>query len=121
MSLDTVLGKHSKWAIGHEAGVDETDTIWRKFRCKTERAGHELLEAVQDALYVPNEKGCRIRRETQGLYYMCCDGVRVRLNETKREVTVEVPIPRHTNDELNECEKVLAQIEELAKVYAKRR
>ena len=30
----------------------------------------------QAELYQANEQGCRIRRETQGLYYMCCDGVR---------------------------------------------
>ena len=54
--------KHNKWQVGHENGYDDTDTVWRKFRCRNKTKGHELLEAVQDKLYVPNEQGCRIRR-----------------------------------------------------------
>ena len=64
--------EHAKWQVGHERGADETDTIWRKFKCRDEKAGHALLEKLQDELYVQNEQGCRIRRETQGLFYMCC-------------------------------------------------
>ena len=47
--------------------------------------------AAQEALYVSDERGCRIRRETQSLFYMCCDGVRCRLNEGKKEIVVEMP------------------------------
>ena len=38
------------------------------------------------------ERGGRMRRETQEMYYMCCDGVRVRMNEGKGSVLVEIPI-----------------------------
>ena len=107
--------KHDKWQVGHENGYDESDTVWRKFRCRNKAKGHELLEAVQDELYVPNEQGCRIRRESQGMFYMCCDGVRVRLNETKSEVLVEVPLPRETNAEIAACDKTLRVVEDLAK------
>lgn len=107
--------KHNKWQVGHENGYDDTDTVWRKFRCRNKTKGHELLEAVQDRLYVPNEQGCRIRRESQSMFYMCCDGVRVRLNETKSEVLVEVPMPRETNAEIAACETTLRTVEDLAK------
>ena len=107
--------KHNKWQVGHENGYDDTDTVWRKFRCRNKTKGHELLEAVQDKLYVPNEQGCRIRRESQSMFYMCCDGVRVRLNETKSEVLVEVPMPRETNAEIAACETTLRTVEDLAK------
>ena len=110
-----LAAKHDKWQVGHENGYDESDTVWRKFRCRNKAKGHELLEAVQDELYVPNEQGCRIRRESQGMFYMCCDGVRVRLNETKSEVLVEVPLPRETNAEIAACDKTLRVVEDLAK------
>ena len=110
-----LAAKHDKWQVGHENGYDESDTVWRKFRCRNKAKGHELLEAVQDELYVPNEQGCRIRRESQGMFYMCCDGVRVRLNETKSEVLVEVPLPRETNAEISACDKTLKIVEDLAK------
>jgi hypothetical protein len=109
-SVRDVLALHKKWRVGHENGT-EADTLWRKFKCRDDKAGHQLLEAVQGALYTTNEKGCQIRRETQGLYYMCCDGVRVRLNEPKHEVLVEVPMPTHA--EVEECNKTLSQIEAL--------
>ena len=110
-----LAAKHDKWQVGHENGYDESDTVWRKFRCRNKAKGHELLEAVQDELYVPNEQGCRIRRESQGMFYMCCDGVRVRLNETKSEVLVAVPLPRETNAEIAACDKTLRVVEDLAK------
>ena len=113
--LPILATKHDKWQVGHENGYDESDTVWRKFRCRNKAKGHELLEAVQDELYVPNEQGCRIRRESQGMFYMCCDGVRVRLNETKSEVLVEVPLPRETNAEIAACDKTLRVVEDLAK------
>ena len=109
-----LAAKHAKWQVGHERGADETDTIWRKFRCRDDKAGHAFLEALQGELYVSNEQGCRIRRETQGMFYMCCDGVRVRLNEPKNEVLVEVPLPMETFGELDACEKTLADVERVA-------
>lgn len=109
-----LAAKHAKWQVGHERGADDTDTIWRKFRCRDEKSGHALLEALQGELYVSNEQGCRIRRETQGMFYMCCDGVRVRLNEPKHEVLVEVPLPTETYKELDACEKTLAKVERVA-------
>uniref|UniRef100_A0A7S0T1F8 Uncharacterized protein n=1 Tax=Mantoniella antarctica TaxID=81844 RepID=A0A7S0T1F8_9CHLO len=118
-SVDDVLAVHPKWRVGHELSPDETDTMWRKFKCRDDRAGHQLLEALQAALYETNEKGCRIRRETQGLYYMCCDGVRVRLNEPRHEVLVEVPMPAATREDVLECKQTLAQIEALAAVHSR--
>mmetsp|Transcript_5180 Transcript_5180/g.13178 ORF Transcript_5180/g.13178 Transcript_5180/m.13178 type:complete len:193 (-) Transcript_5180:364-942(-) len=118
-TLDALLAKHAKWQVGHEHGADDTDTIWRKFKCRDGAAGHKLLEAIQGSLYQTNEKGCRIRRETQGLYYMCCDGVRVRLNEPKHEVLVEVPMPMETHDEMAHCKDTLDKVEEMAKQYAR--
>ena len=115
--LDDMLSReHAKWQVGHERGADETDTIWRKFKCRDEKAGHALLEKLQDELYVQNEQGCRIRRETQGLFYMCCDGVRVRLNEPKHEVLVEVPLPgAETAEEVDRCGETIAAVEAVAK------
>jgi len=43
-------------------------------------------------LYTDEERGCRIRRETQGLWYVCCGGARWRLNEGRHEIGVEVPL-----------------------------
>jgi hypothetical protein len=59
--VNDVLAVHPKWRVGHELSPDETDTMWRKFKCRDDRAGHQLLEALQAALYETNEKGCRIR------------------------------------------------------------
>ena len=115
-SLDDMLRrKHAKWRVGHERGADETDTVWRKFKARDEKSARDLLDALQDELYVQNEQGCRIRRETQGMFYMCCDGVRVRLNEPKREVLVEVPLPGESYAALEACDRQLAKVEEVCK------
>jgi|TARA_B100001142_G_scaffold127655_2_gene129563 hypothetical protein len=100
--------------------VDDHDVIYRSFRCRDAKTGHALLESLQDALYSDNERGCRIRRETQGMFYMCCDGVRVRLNEPKHEVLVEVPMPAETNAQLAECRKTLGTVETVAKKHHSR-
>jgi hypothetical protein len=76
------------WAIGAERGYDDAPHAFKIFKA---RDGMRALEALQDALYASEERGCRIRRETQSLYYMCCDGVRCRLNEGKKEIVVEMP------------------------------
>ena len=116
-SLDDMLRrKHAKWQVGHERGADETDTVWRKFKARDEKSARDLLDALQDELYVQNEQGCRIRRETQGMFYMCCDGVRVRLNEPKHEVLVEVPLPgAETAEEVDRCGETIAAVEAVAK------
>ena len=38
-----------------------------------------------------DERRCRIRRGTQSLFYMCCDGVRCQVNEGNKESVVEMP------------------------------
>ena len=74
-SLDDMLvKKHGKWQVGHERGADDKDTLWRKFKARDSKSARDLLDKLQDTLYVQNEQGCRIRRETQGMFYMCCDG-----------------------------------------------
>ena len=50
---------------------------------------------------------------------MCCDGVRVRLNEPRHEVLVEVPMPAATREDVLECKQTLAQIEALAAVHSR--
>ena len=115
-SLDDMLRrKHAKWRVGHERGADETDTVWRTFKARDEKSARVLLDALQDELYVNNEQGCRIRRETQGIFYMCCDGVRVRVNEPKRRVLVEVPLPGESYAALEACDRQLAKVEEVCK------
>jgi hypothetical protein len=54
------------------------------------------------------------------MFYMCCDGVRVRLNEPKHEVLVEVPMPAETNAQLAECRKTLGTVETVAKKHHSR-
>ena len=76
-------------------------------------------DPCQNELYQTNEKGCRIRRETQGMYYMCCDGVRVRLNEPKHELVVEVPLPEESAASVKETKDVLGRIEDLAAKHAR--
>lgn len=44
---------------------------------------------------------------------------RVRLNEPKHEVLVEVPTPEETYDQVEECKSTLREIEALAKTHAK--
>ena len=115
-SLDDMLRRaHAKWQVGHERGTDETDTVWRKFKARNEKSARALLDALQDELYVMNEQGCRIRRETQGIFYMCCDGVRVRLNAPKREVLVEVPLPGESDAALEACHRQLARVEQVCR------
>ena len=115
-SLDSMLSKkHGKWQVGHERGADETDTVWRKFKVRDEKIAKDLLDALQDKLYVQNEQGCRIRRETQGMFYMACDGVRVRLNLPKKEVLVEVPLPNETYAAIESCDRQLTTVEEVCK------
>ena len=115
-SLDDMLRRaHAKWQVGHERGADETDTVWRKFKARDEKSARVLLDALQDELYVQNEQGCRIRRETQGMFYMCCDGVRVRLNAPKREVLVEVPLPGESYAALEACDRQLTKVEEVCR------
>ena len=76
------------WKVGAERGYDDTEHAYKIFKT---RDGQKTLERLQDALYTTEERGCRIRRETQSMYYLCCDGVRCRLNESKQEIVVEVP------------------------------
>ena len=80
------------WTVGRERGADDEDHLCRRFRAKNAQTGHRILEALQGRLMSEEERGCRIRRETQEMYYMCCDGVRVRMNEGKGSVLVEIPI-----------------------------
>ena len=77
------------WAIGAERGYDDTPHAYKMFKT---RDGMRALEALQERLYVRDERGCRIRRETQSLWYMCCDGVRCRMNDGKHEIIVEMPL-----------------------------
>ena len=115
-SLDDMLRrKHAKWRVGHERGADETDTVWRTFKARDEKSARVCLDLLQEELYVNNEQGCRIRRETQGIFYMCCDGVRVRVNEPKRRVLVEVPLPGESYAALEACDRQLAKVEEVCK------
>ena len=87
------LEKYCKgWTVGRERGADDEDHLCRRFRAKDAKAGHRILEVLQERLMTEEERGCRIRRETQEMYYMCCDGVRVRMNEGKGSVLVEIPI-----------------------------
>ena len=87
------LEKYCKgWTVGRERGADDDDHLCRRFRAKDAKAGHRILEVLQERLMTEEERGCRIRRETQEMYYMCCDGVRVRMNEGKGSVLVEIPI-----------------------------
>jgi hypothetical protein len=86
-NIERALAPHG-WAIGAERGYDDTPHAFKIFKV---RDGHHTLEQLQEALYVSDERGCRIRRETQSLFYMCCDGVRCRLNEGKKEIVVEMP------------------------------
>ena len=81
------------WAIGAERGYDDDPHAFKIFRA---RDGKATLEALQEALRAREERGCRIRRETQSLYYMCCDGVRCRLNEGKKEIVVEMACDSET-------------------------
>jgi hypothetical protein len=76
------------WKVGAERGYDDTEHAYKIYKT---RDGQKTLERLQDALYTTEERGCRIRRETQSMYYLCCDGVRCRLNESKQEIVVEVP------------------------------
>ena len=106
---------HAKWQVGHERGADETDTVWRTFKARDEKSARVCLDLLQEELYVNNEQGCRIRRETQGIFYMCCDGVRVRLNAPKREVLVEVPLPGESDAALEACHRQLARVEQVCR------
>jgi len=45
--------------------------------------------------------------------------VRVRLNEPRHEVLVEVPMPAATREDVLECKQTLAQIEALAAVHSR--
>ena len=86
-NIERAVSSHG-WRIGSERGYDESPHVFKIYKV---RDGHAVLEALQDRLYASEERGCRIRRESQTLYYMCCDGVRCRLNEGKKEVVVEIP------------------------------
>ena len=46
--------------------------------------------------------------------FSCSLKPRVRLNETKREVLVEVPMPEETNEQISECAQTLTEMEGLA-------
>jgi len=118
-AVDVVLQSHPSWKVSHEHGADHTDMLNRSFRCRDSKTGMHLLEILQNELYQTNEKGCRIRRETQGMYYMCCDGVRVRLNEPKHELIVEVPLPDESADSVRETKATLGRIETLAAKHAR--
>lgn len=92
------------WKLGAERGYDEQTHCYKIYKT---RDGMGTLEALRDALYREDERGCRIRRETQAMYYVCCDGVRVRLNESKSEVVVEVPCDMATVKAIEEtCAKI---------------
>jgi hypothetical protein len=58
------------WTVGRERGADDEDHLCRRFRAKDAKAGHRILEALQGRLMTEEERGCRIRRETQEMYYM---------------------------------------------------
>ena len=75
------------WAIGTERGYDDDPHAFKIYRV---RDGRRAMEALRDALRKEEERGCRIRRETQTVYSVCCAGVRSRLNEGKGEVVVEM-------------------------------
>ena len=103
------------WAIGAERGYDETPHAFKIFKV---RDGMRALEAVRDRLYTEEERGCRIRRETQGLWYVCCDGARCRLNEGRHEIVVEVPLD---GGSVKACLDKVMTIEEAIKEAGKRR
>ena len=57
------------WAT-NAARRTETDTVWRTFKARDEKSARVCLDLLQEELYVNNEQGCRIRRETQGIFYI---------------------------------------------------
>jgi len=91
------------------------------FKIFKTRDGHAALEALQGRLRANDERGCRIRRETQKLYYMCCDGVRVRLNEGKKEVVVEIPFDDDAYRNVGADGEQTREIEETIKNAGKKR
>ena len=73
-----------------------------------------MLEGLQKKLLADAEaerRGCRIRRETQELFYMCCDGVRVRMNEGKKEILVEIPIEKESGSVLGLYKRKCSAVE----------
>lgn len=108
----------SGWSVGAERGYDDDPHVFKIFKT---RDGHAALEALQGRLRANDERGCRIRRETQTLYYMCCDGVRVRLNEGKKEVVVEIPFDDDAYRNVGAYVEKTREIEETIKNAGKKR
>lgn len=108
----------SGWSVGAERGYDDDPHVFKIFKT---RDGHAALEALQGRLRANDERGCRIRRETQTLYYMCCDGVRVRLNEGKKEVVVEIPFDDDVYRNVGAYVEKTREIEETIKNAGKKR
>ena len=108
----------SGWSVGAERGYDDDPHVFKIFKT---RDGHAALEALQGRLRANDERGCRIRRETQTLYYMCCDGVRVRLNEGKKEVVVEIPFDDGVYRNVRAYVDKTREIEETIKNAGKKR
>lgn len=108
----------SGWSVGAERGYDDDPHVFKIFKT---RDGHAALEALQGRLRANDERGCRIRRETQTLYYMCCDGVRVRLNEGKKEVVVEIPFDDGAYRNVGAYVEKTREIEETIKNAGKKR
>lgn len=108
----------SGWSVGAERGYDDDPHVFKIFKT---RDGHAALEALQGTLRANDERGCRIRRETQTLYYMCCDGVRVRLNEGKKEVVVEIPFDDGVYRNVGAYVEKTREIEETIKNAGKKR
>ena len=108
----------SGWSVGAERGYDDDPHVFKIFKT---RDGHAALEALQGRLRANDERGCRIRRETPTLYYMCCDGVRVRLNEGKKEVVVEIPFDDDVYRNVGAYVAKTREIEETIKNAGKKR
>ena len=101
----------SGWQIGHERGGDEEEHLLRTFRARDKKIAKRILETMQASLMVEDERGCRIRRESQELYYLCCDGVRIRMNEGKLSVLCEIPI--EANISLGQFKRKCIMIEKI--------
>ena len=88
--------------------------MWRTFKARDEKSARVCLDLLQEELYVNNEQGCRIEVLTSDAS-STWHGVRVRVNEPKRRVLVEVPLPGESYAALEACDRQLAKVEEVCK------
>lgn len=93
-SLDGLVKAHPGWALKLEPDHGEASgpRLRHHFRTPSHEKAHSLLEAFQLALYKEGEKGCRIRRESQTKWSLCCEGVEALLNASHDDVCVDIPV-----------------------------